>query len=391
MVQLQHHHEPGLNLLEQGQRHGWPGQVLQLLQTLRSASVALGNSAVVAWAHTPSLLGHSSEQSPLGSETPSRPLVHSHYPEQAAQNGHSASEGMSRTAWILLIACIVLFLALSVMSWRYWRAYREASALKHPSVAGEPQLDTARTVPKRSVRRLPPTARKGSRNADEQLVPATASRQWQGSEPPPIFPQLILPNSESRFVLPHVQLQQVLASGQGVVEILSPKGTAILRAAINMVGANTNTRSLTISKVVRPDIPQLTLSPQRQGGSPTASTSQEQRELERLLEVYGDGGRRRYGLLQLDDEGAGLFCLGELVMSLEVINQGGILFEALSPAGNSLAFAGWNMDVGETAGGARAIDSLNLRVKPAVDALLVLACVLSKMFMEPPPTVPQQQ
>mmetsp|Transcript_65078 Transcript_65078/g.121272 ORF Transcript_65078/g.121272 Transcript_65078/m.121272 type:complete len:399 (-) Transcript_65078:27-1223(-) len=324
-------------------------------------------------------------------QQPDAPSKHQAHHDLARAAVHTTA-AFSALDIILFVLCLVAFLLLAMLSWRYYRVQHSQHA--------KPYTDTvhdfgAATGPAREttiVRRLPPTASKGSRNEDNA---GHQSILWQGSEPPPIHPQFIMPKTEARFELPFDDLQYVMGGvWRGDSHVTHPIGifqpgprrNKLLQC--NVYLEEYRARRLTVAGVLSPeDRPELTLVSARAGGATKdEEMSMSEEESERLFHVYGQGMSKRYGLLHIDDDGAGLFCLGALVMALDVTGYTPdgtpVQFTASSPAGQPLGIAGWRVVAGPE-GQAMQPASLYVHVKPAVDALLVLACVLAKLLMDP--------
>lgn len=187
----------------------------------------------------------------------------------------------------------------------------------------------------------------------------------QATGPPPICPSLILPRDEARFMVVMSSLQQ---RGLGPIDIYGTSGRKLMHAVVG--DQNSGLRVFSVASVGCEHDPRCSIR--------ATATS------DRLatLEVFGRN-EQPYGALEpvSTPNGAVLLCGGQKVMSIEV--EDGISFRmvALSATGTLLASAGPNV-----AGLGQKMNQetvWRVEVKPRVDAVLVVSCMLSMVLLWP--------
>lgn len=209
----------------------------------------------------------------------------------------------------------------------------------------------------------PPTAA-GPPTAGLTQQVQSAARRSVGPSPsdilPPVCPQLVLPHTEARFLVPWEMLINVLRSGN--LDINSTSGRKLLHGSIAGASSGLDGQAVTISRCGSEDDPQVTV----QLGSGSGSLPQ-------VMQVLGQNGGFYGTLEKAPIAGFVLKCDGRPVMTLEV-GSTDYRMQATSVDGEMLAHAGRSAAQGHPAGDA---DTWRLQVKPGYDAVLIVACMLA--------------
>lgn len=188
------------------------------------------------------------------------------------------------------------------------------------------------------------------------------------SGPPPICPSLILPHTEARFMIPIESLMR--ASGE--LDIRGTSGRKLLHGSVTETPDGN--RCLALASCGCEEDPRVTVvAPARAGQGPLSGTSSGMS----TMELFGKGGNF-YGTLEPGpDGGAVLRCEGEIVMSLDP-GAGDLRMTASSMDGRLLASAGKNVQVAVRQ--LESHDTWKLQVKPGLDAVLIVSCMLGAML-----------
>eukprot|EP00971_Amphidinium_carterae_P204296 4054034-Amphidinium_carterae.1 len=96
--------------------------------------------------------------------------------------------------------------------------------------------------------------------------------------------------------------------------------------------------------------------------------------------IFGRGGRDLYGNLQPTDIGASLWVDGQNVMHIHVTNEADLRMSAVGPNGVTLVNAGRSLTT--PGNGPDDRSTWKVQVRPAVDAVLVMACMLTIITLE---------
>lgn len=231
-----------------------------------------------------------------------------------------------------------------------YRSQHSTQALQPPSRPPSAAAIYSRPMERPSTTLLPPTS-----------APAPPGGELAG--PPAICPSLILPRDEARFMVVMASLQQ---RGIGPIDIYGTSGRKLMHAVVGE--QNSGLRVFSVASVGCEHDPRCSI----------RATAPQDRMAS--LEVYGRN-EQPYGALEPAHAGAVLQCGGQKVMTIEV--EDGISFRmvALSTTGTVLATAGPNV-----AGlGQKMMQETvwRIEVKPRVDAVLVVSCMLSMILLWP--------
>lgn len=240
------------------------------------------------------------------------------------------------------------------------------------SAAALPQSHVAALAAPLTPFQLPPTAgtRFGSRPSSNVSVPGHPDGGVIG--PPAICPSLILPRDEARFMVPSSSLRQQVC---GPIDVFGTSGRKLMQAAVQ--GGDGNPYSFSIASVGCEGDPRCTVR-----SVDDARTSSSLHELG-ILEVFGRSGKP-YGILEPISGGsvANLYCNGLHVMTIKVEDWQRMI--AVSVSGEILATAGPRPQATtQTPSAMRDEMPWRVEVKPRVDAVLVVSCMLSVLLLWP--------
>lgn len=200
----------------------------------------------------------------------------------------------------------------------------------------------------------------------EPPPPPTSTTVPDAGKPDAICPALILPHGEAQFSI-KVESLRKLGAGQYPVEILGPSGRPLLHARLpttplssNSVAAGSQGVWLELSTTPQSRYPHASVGPITLG----VVTRQP-------LEIRGPRGDT-YGTMEPSGTGWRAMHKGRMVLFVDTAMQGELAMSAQGPDGRTIATAS------PTSG-----QALRVQVKPGVDALLTLLCMLSVVLMSP--------
>lgn len=185
--------------------------------------------------------------------------------------------------------------------------------------------------------------------------------------PPPLCPNVVLPNCEVRVGVPMHELGKI--SSEGELTIVGLSGNPLLRAALRKAEGG---RTLEISMPEPRSAPRATVGPAIQdvvGPNNTRS---------RAVKICGMKGAF-YGMLEMRSTGACYVIKdGQTVLIIDGDSES---LQLAIKSGQGLPLAAVTCS-SEPFGGS---EHLEIRVQPGVDTVLVLACVLSVVLLSPYP------
>mmetsp|Transcript_151932 Transcript_151932/g.290782 ORF Transcript_151932/g.290782 Transcript_151932/m.290782 type:complete len:511 (+) Transcript_151932:3-1535(+) len=301
----------------------------------------------------------------------------------------------SAIVWILMggvvLACLLMFLIMATDEssppaekavvktgmHKYERLSPQPVARGSPALGSPIRADVRTGSSIMMSPSLPPTAtvptqsRTMSENSAEEAVIA----------PPPICPSLILPHTEARFMVPMEQMKVV---GPGVLDINGTSGRKLLHATVSDTGDGR--RCLSVASCGCEDDPRVTVfTPERQSFARTPLTGSSSQPLS-SLEIYGKAGLF-YGTLS-PAAGGGMILKhenGNVVLAVQATGDEDFRMTASSYSGGQLlASAGRNVMAGSRRTKAEVGDSWKLQVKPGVDAVLIVSCMLGTLLLAMP-------
>jgi len=177
--------------------------------------------------------------------------------------------------------------------------------------------------------------------------------------PPPLCPTLLLPSCDARFVVPVDALSEVRT--EGALDIMGVSGNPLLRVVVHQV--NGGDRALMVSMP-----PPLNSTRVRIGPPATGSRADQGLEIRRFdHELYGELVLQPNGQYDVVKDGRTAMVLGD--------QMGNALLMVSTVDGQALA----HVTCGSESFGS--VRSLEVRVHPNVDAVLVLSCVLSVILL----------
>lgn len=224
---------------------------------------------------------------------------------------------------------------------------------------------------------LPPTA-----TVPQSFPENNAQPEQAVIAPPPICPSLILPHTEARFMVP---MEQMKVHGPGALDINGTSGRKLLHATVSDTGDGR--RCLSVASCGCEDDPRVTVfTPERQSFARTPLTGSMGGQPMSHLEVYGKAGQF-YGTLS-PAPGGGMLLKhesGSVVLAVQANGDEDLRMTASSYIGGQLlASAGRN--IGARRSKAEVGDSWKLQVKPGVDAVLIVSCMLGTFLLAMPPS-----
>lgn len=225
-----------------------------------------------------------------------------------------------------------------------------------------PTQEVARTSP-RSAAVLPPTPAMGSTD----MLASVADIFTEKSMPPPLCPNVVLPNCEVRVGVPMHELGKINMEGE--LTIVGLSGNPLLRAAL---------RKAEGGRVLEISMPEPRSAPRAVVGPTIQDTIGSDKTRSRAVRICGMKGAF-YGMLEMRSTGACYVIKdGQTVLVIDGDSES-LQLAIKSGQGAPLAAVTCSS---EPFGGA---EHLEIRVQPGVDTVLVLACVLSVVLLSPYP------
>lgn len=182
-------------------------------------------------------------------------------------------------------------------------------------------------------------------------------------DPPPICPSLVLPTNEARFMISLDLLQAVMQGLQGTMDICGLSGQKLLHGVLEDVPGLG--RRLSIASVRCELDPRATIVPRNSF----------------CYVLYGRD-RQEYGTLECVGGRIMLKQAGNPVMVLDAGDPNELHYTASRMDGRVLASAGRQPNPLE---GQEENEIWRLQVRPGIDAILVLTCMLAIMLLRPRP------
>jgi len=194
----------------------------------------------------------------------------------------------------------------------------------------------------------------------------------RGGLPPPLCPNVVLPNCEVRVGVSMHELGKM--SSEGELTIVGLSGNPLLRATLTKTEAG---RTLAIS------MPEPRSAPRAIVGPTFQEVVGPSKQKSRAVQICGMKGAF-YGMLEMRSSGACYVIKdGQTVL---IIDGDSDSLQLSIKSGEGLPLASVTCS-SEPFGGAEHVE---IRVQPGVDTVLVLACVLSVVLLSPYPPSDQQ-
>jgi len=179
--------------------------------------------------------------------------------------------------------------------------------------------------------------------------------------PQALCPNLILPNTEARFM---VDMESLVSGNVNTLDIIGLSGMKLLDASVQITPDGK--RNLVLTSVGIQDLCTCSFTPDPKAAGP------------KVIEVYGRGGKH-YGTLELPASGGGILkCSGRPDLFIEVGNPLDLEMSAYTAEHYALA---WANRIRPTS--ADTNDIWRLQVHKNIDAVLIAACMLSMILLRP--------
>lgn len=277
-------------------------------------------------------------------------------------------------AFLILALLLLLFIFLLLCAW-----------------TGQPETAESRKEQLEQSAPGDPALEAGSRAQDESrmsllsLSNSVSSVSKSDLRLPAICPALILEHTEARFM---IAMDCLTIDTVGTIDILGPCGRTLLHASVSTADGR---RCLSVASVGYEDDPRAMVisrarTPGDELGAAEGLEAQDQRQQD-SFQIYGRGGEHFAVLEPSTSDGLLLFLEDKPVLSVEVGSAADLRMSAYAQDGRPLAVAGRNISIGGRPKD-DGVDTWKLQVKPAVDAILVIACMLTKILLRPWPVEP---
>lgn len=304
-----------------------------------------------------------SEADPLHSQQHSHVLSLLGKAQGHSTSGLVASRSRSTPdTWLILVviaAIVILVPAVIVIITEMVSPQRNSSAELQESSKGKQQAGT--TTSQRQLRvTYSERAQERGESSCELNLPPTAQVLL---DPPPICPSLVLPTNEARFMIPLDLLQAVMQGLQGTMDICGLSGQKLLHGVLeDVLGVG---RRLSIASVKCELDPRATIVPRNS-----------------FCYVLHGRDHQEYGTLESVGGRMVLKQAGNPVMFLDAGDSNGLHYTATRIDGRVLASAGRQPNPLEDQ---ENNDIWRLQVRPGIDAILVMTCMLAIMLLPPRP------
>lgn len=279
-------------------------------------------------------------------------------PLEAPAPKQGFSHGWFQLIWMAMFIIMLAFL----LAFALVRYQESRNAAANPEKAQKASAEAV--VSERASLDLQPLPELAQQLSNSVVKLPSDSDAADDEGPPPVCPNLVLPSTEAAFMLPLETIQRP----HGSFDMTGPSGRKIMNIHV-VLGPNSH-RCIAVSPL-NCDEPRCVV--------------HEPKNDCRDMEVQGRSGTS-YGLLRPASRGYVLQVEGQAVMHLQIQDRARLIFMATTMRHRVLATAGpisgMSADCETATEGHVSADLWRLQIKPGIDAVLLVSCMLALSTFE---------